>query len=43
MVEKDSGSYRKSFPLLHPELQQLPNVRYAKEPGDKALRLFEGS
>lgn len=42
-IGKDSGSYLKSFPLLHPELQQLPNVRYAKEPGDKALRLFEGS
>lgn len=42
-IGKDSGSYLKSFPLLHPEVQQLPNVRYAKEPGDQALRFLEGS
>jgi len=37
---EDPGSYLNpwSFPLLLLELLQLPRVRYAKEPGDKAVR-----
>ena len=37
---EDPGSYLnpRGFPLLLLELWQLPSARYAKEPGDEAVR-----